>query len=65
MEIMHIISIEGVPSHIYWYTKEANLYFFVVLLATLCQEFHPLITNLISLVYHNVREHRTRMYWVE
>ena len=62
-ESSQLLSIISGPLHMDYATAEVNLYGFVELLVTLWSDYHPLVSDLLSLVHQNYRERRGCIYW--
>ena len=62
---MHMLALEGAPIHMDWVSTEAATKGLMALLATLWQETHPIVADILSLTHHNARERRSRVIWVE
>ena len=60
-----MLALEGAPIHVDWVSTEAETKGLMALLATLWQDTHPLVADILSLTHHNARERRSRVRWVE
>ena len=51
-----MLASDGVPTHVDWVLAEASTEVLTALLATLWQDTHPLVADLLSMVRHSTRE---------
>ena len=59
---MHMLDSYGTPAHINWVLEEAVKESLTAILVMLMQETHPLVPDLLSLLYHNYWELQDRIY---